>query len=65
MNIKISYQVSFWIIHVYIEIIVSSSLMLCWWKLSDTLPRYCTIMKEITYMKVHNSKTCGHNLKLS
>ena len=30
--------------------------MLCRWKLSDTLLRYCTIMEEMTYMKVHKAK---------
>ena len=59
LNIEINYQVPFWIIHVCIEIILSSSLMLCRWKLSDTLLKYCTIIEEITYTKVHNSKTCG------
>ena len=93
--------------HICVEIIVSSSLMLWWWKFSDTLFRYFTLMEErlhnlllirkklfefwtdfstsnsllnglrdITWanltlhcqqltLKVHNSKTCGHNLKLS
>ena len=50
LNIEINYQISFWIIHVWVEIIVSSSLMLCGWKSSDTFLRYHTIMEE----RLHN-----------
>ena len=50
LNIEINYQISFWIIRVWVEIIVSSSLMLCGWKSSDTFLRYHTIMEE----RLHN-----------
>ena len=50
LNIEINYQISFWIIHVCVEIIVPSSLMLCRWKSSDTFFRHHTIMEE----RLHN-----------
>ena len=43
-----------------VEIIVSSSLMLCWWKLSDTLLKYWTIMEERLnnlHERLHEIKT--------